>query len=384
MKRILSLLMALCLMLLCGCGTAETNATTVPSTEASEPSATETDPEPTQTDPEPTETDPEPTETEPVVLYTNPLTGEPLEALTTNRPYCIMFNNSQAAMPQHGVSQADILYETLVEGGMTRCMGVFYDLSSATEVFGSIRSARRDFVSLSQAYDAIYVHAGRSDNAEYGAKQYLAATGWDHIDGVHGAYAESYFYRNQDRISSGYSYEHTLFITPENVIAYATRMKCTLTRSESQDYGYSFDDEAVTVGSSAKSISVWFNYSSTPYSWNKSTSFRYDEDSKLYLASQYGSDYVDGNTGEALAFRNILVLNTGIRQNSTSEHMCIDTVGSGTGHFACNGMIVPIKWSRASVNDPFTYTLENGTPITFGVGKTYIAIVPKNAALQYE
>lgn len=378
MKRTLSLLMALCLILLCGCSPAET---TNPSATVTNPSAAETDPEPSQSDPE--VTDPDPTESEPVILYTNPLTGEPLEELTTNRPYCVMFNNAKAAMPQHGIGDADIVYETLVEGGATRCMGVFYDLSKANGTFGSMRSARRDFVSLAQSYDAIYVHAGQSDNADYGAKQYFESTGWDHIDGVHGAYAESYFYRDQDRIDDGYSFEHTLFITPENIIAYAARMKCTLTRGESVNYGYRFDDEYVIAGSSAKDLTLWFNYNSTPSSWNKSTSFRYQEDSKLYLASQYGSNYVDGNTGKTLAFRNILILNTDIRQNNSSIHMRIDTVGSGTGYFACNGMIVPIKWSRATPEEPFTYTLANGNPITFGVGKTYIAIVPKNAALQY-
>ena len=56
--------------------------------------------------------------------------------------------------------------------------------------------------------------------------------------------------------------------------------------------------------------------------------------------------------------------------------MNIDVVGEGEGYFACNGQMMKIKWSRPTESDPYTYTTENGTPITLGVGKTYIAIIP--------
>jgi hypothetical protein len=61
----------------------------------------------------------------------------------------------------------------------------------------------------------------------------------------------------------------------------------------------------------------------------------------------------------------------------------IDLEGKGTGYYACNGQVIPIKWSRESVYDPFTYTLKDGTPLTFGVGKTYIAIIPTNATVEW-
>lgn len=382
MKRALTLILAVFMMLLCGCTSTpeetipSTQATTQP-TQATDP--TQTDPEPTQTDPEPTQTDPEPTQTEPVVLYTNPLTGEPLEQLTTNRPYCVVFNNSKAAMPQHGVGQADILYETLIEGE-TRCMGVFYDFSAATQPLGSIRSARRDFIRLAMGYDAIYVHGGRS-SGEYGALEYLQATDWDHIDGVHGSGAEQYYYRTR---RENYSFEHTLFIDPEDAVAYAQKMKCTMSRDESVDFGWQFDEEAFFVGDTANKVTAWFNLSSTHSSkWHKSTTMNYNAETGLYEAFQYGADYIDGNTGETLTFRNVLILHTSMKTLDNTL-MKIDVVGSGTGYFACNGQIVPILWSRDSEYENFSYTLENGTPITFGVGKTYVAIIPNSGHVEYE
>jgi hypothetical protein len=55
-------------------------------------------------------------------------------------------------------------------------------------------------------------------------------------------------------------------------------------------------------------------------------------------------------------------------------------IGEGEGFYACNGQIVPIKWSRDSVNDPFTYTLTDGTPLVMGVGKTYVAVIGTSGA----
>lgn len=382
MKKILCLLLAL--TLLCGCGAGEPTPSTEPSTQATQESAEETEESTENT--EETEESSEATEGSMIteVLYTNPLTGEAMDEPSDNRPYCIMLNNSKAAMPQYGVGQADILYETLIEGE-TRCMGVYYDLEDVN-AFGAIRSARKYFIQLAMGYDAVYVHAGRSDNEGIGAKQYFEETGWDHIDGVHGPNAESYYYRDADRKAAGYSYEHTLFIKPQSIISYASKMGCTLTRDGGVEYGYQFDDDTVTVGSSAQEVTVWFNMSGAPSKWHKSTSFAYNADDKLYYASQYGTEYVDGATGQTLAFRNVLVLRTSVSvYDSQQGHLDIKTVGSGTGYYFCNGMMVEIEWSRESVYDPFTYTIKGSdTELTFGVGKTYIALVPNAAAVEYE
>ena len=53
-----------------------------------------------------------------------------------------------------------------------------------------------------------------------------------------------------------------------------------------------------------------------------------------------------------------------------------EIIGSGTGYFCTGGKYVPINWSRADVNSPYSYTTEDGTPITFTPGKTYCAIIP--------
>lgn len=319
----------------------------------------------------------------PVLNYRHPLTGEALAEPMLQRPVAVMLNNIRSAMPQHGVSQADILYEVLAEGGITRCVGIYTDINSVERI-GAIRSARLYYVQIAQGYGAAYVHAGGSAEA----RNYLSKIKNMDLDAGKSA---TYFYRDQDRLNSGYSLEHTLFSSGEKILGYAQQLGITTSYDEEKSYGMTFDDNKVIVGESAQKVAVYFNMGGNPGSGSKCTSFTYNPDTKTYFAFQSGnthgsgSDYIDGNTKETIAFRNVLALKMKtVDQNDKSHHLTVTSVGSGEGYFACNGQIVPIKWSRASVNEPFTFTLENGNPVTFGVGSTYIGVIPSNATVTFE
>ena len=386
MKRLFISLLILCL-LLCGCAAPAVN-TTVPATTVPPTTVPPTTVPPTTAAPEtepPTEPTTEPTTapTESPVLYRSPLTGEPLDEPMTARPFAVMLNNVRQAMPLCGASEADIIYEVSMEGGLTRCMGVFSDIASV-ESLGSIRSARKYFVSLAMSYDAIYVHYGKSDlpGTDVGAQQYMDETGWNHMDGTSHGYP--YFYENEDRKYDGYSAEHRHFLVGSRAVDYAKKNGFALTRSEPLDYGLQFAEDRIIVGDNAEKLTVWFNYGGTPSSHNKSTTLIYDSASGKYLSHQYGKENVDGNTGETLAFTNVLVLRTPTRRYQDTELLYVDVVGSGTGYYACNGQIIPIQWSRSSAYDPFVYTMENGTELTLSVGKTYVAVVPTKATVTYE
>lgn len=284
MKKQLAASLA-CLLLLTGCAKAPVTEDTTP-----------TDPETTPVTSAPTAA-PEtvPAETEKPVVHVNPLTGEALSApYDGSRPYAVMINNIQVAMPQCGTSHADIMYEVLAEGGVTRMMAIFSGLEGETPL-GSIRSLRPYYLSIARSYDAIMVHAGASE----GAYADLSNTGWDHIDGVQGANSGNYYYRVQSRIDNA-GYEHSLFIDMEDAVAYAEAMDC---RFQHEDYENAlvFSDQPLTGGTPASQVTVHFRTS-------KTTSFTYDAGTKLYAGAQYGSDWADGNDGTVLEFRNLLVL----------------------------------------------------------------------------
>lgn len=353
------------MVVLCGCSS-EAPPETQPSTQPSTQPTTATKPTQTQT---PAGTG----------KY-NPLTGEEIDDDGLLRPFAVVMNNTKADLPQYGVGDVDILYETLIEGE-TRMLGIFYDpVGSGAETLGTVRSARYYFIQIAQSYDAVYVHNGGSNDPEIGGYDYFRKTGWPHMDCITSPGGQQYFYNP----NGGSDLTGRVVIRPQGVIDLAKKLDIKTTREEPLNTGMKFDDDAVTIGKSGVKAKVWFNMSGTPSEkWHKSTTFTYNEKDKLYYAAQYGSDYVDGNDGKTISFRNVLVLRTAISQKSGSQLMYVNTTGSGTGYFLCNGQMLEINWSREKVTDPFQYTLaSNGEPITFGVGKTYVAFVPNKALVE--
>ncbi len=344
MKRYLAMILAVLMLLLCGaCGTKNEN------TSGSEPAAATPAAE---------------TETPASDLYA-PLTGEPQsEDTSAARPYAVMINNIIYAQPQVGVSKADWIYEVPAEGGITRMMAIFSDLPDVESV-GSIRSLRPYYLSIALSYDAIVIHGGGSEQAYSDLTTYHA----DHLDGVRDDRAVSgMFYRDPSRGAHGS--EHTLFFYGEKVAPLAEEYGFRLEHQADYTTGLSFSDDASAQGTGdADSVTVTFNTS-------KTTKFTYHADTGKYTAAQYGSDYIDGATGEVVGFSNVLVLSASMRAVDDYGRLAVELTGSGTGYLATGGTYVPIKWSRSSVNDCFTYTLEDGTPLELARGTTFAAIIP--------
>ena len=361
MKRLFALMLALCL-LLCACGSkpAETTAppeTTVPPTTVPVTTA------PPETTAPPTVT------TEPAPADINPLTGEALAEETSLRPYAIMINNLVKAVPQCGISKADMIYEIIAEGSVTRFMAIFHDLSDVG-VIGPVRSVRPYFYRVAQHYGAILSSAGGSDEAI----DMIKSAGYDYLNGIAGA--GSWFYRDEWRRSNR-GYEHSLMTTGENLMK-AAEKKGYSTTMEDVDYGFNFTDEAMTAGESAGEITVWF------YSNGKKTIMSYDAESGLYAMTQHGAASVDGNDDAPITFRNVLILEADSHVKDKKGHLEVKMTGTGKGYYARDGKIVPITWSRDGYTDHYVYTDESGEPISFGVGKTYVAITPDGSPLSYK
>ena len=370
MKRILTLLLAALLL----CSAAACSSRGNPTTETPEdvrsipeaPAVEET-PEPTPTPtptptPEPTE-EPEPTQ-EPEPACRDLFNGEGREEPNTDRPFAVMINNLKQAQPQCGISAADIIYEVLAEGGVTRMMAIFSDIQSA-EHLGSIRSIRPYYIDISLAYGAVTCHAGGSDDAYSRLKNEKI----ENIDGVRGSYPLTVFYRDQTRKYSGYAVEHTLFTEGESLYKCAESLKYDLTLPEGYDNGLRFvKDGTPENGASAEKIDVTFNS-------GKSTGLSYHADTGLYTAEQHGGSYNDGNTKEAVTFRNVLAIWAPTKVLDNYGRLKIDLIGSGEGYFACGGQYVEISWVRDSVQDCFHYYLADGSELQLGAGTTYIAVL---------
>ncbi|NLL39460.1 MAG: DUF3048 domain-containing protein [Clostridiales bacterium] len=357
MRRKLAVLLLFMIVFLSACGGKQEHTPTPEPT--AEPTAL-----PSPVLPEET---PEPT---PYNGPVNPLTGMPVsEDISGLRPLAIMLNNIYEALPQHGIGKADIIYETLAEGGITRMLAIYQDITGAGKI-GSIRSARSYYLDLAQGHDAIFIHAGGSPQAY----DEIYSRGVSNIDGVNGNY--EIFYRNKER--ANYSYEHTLFSTDELINEYLPTY--SIRREHPEDYSYKMlfaDDGTPENGESAQVMKVKF-------SDYKTGVFEYDPQSGLYMASQYGEIMADGNTGEQVGVKNLLVLyaSVGNLENDAYGRIAIDLTGSGKGLFASGGKYIPITWKKDGYTSQFEYFLEDGTDLIFGRGSTYICIVPINSKVE--
>jgi len=342
-------------------------------------------------DPEP-ELEPEPEPESPIVIssypepigpvqpepeeYTgplNPLTGLPTGGveIQMNRPLAVVIDNIIPALPQFGVSKADIIYEILVEGGATRMLALFQDPSEAG-VIGAVRSARLYTVDLAQSYDAIFMFSGGSPQANAAIRNRRIT----HIvDG--GGRGAQVFYRDRSRRAP-----HNLMTSGSLLEQHLPYLDLRLEHSGDFEHSLAFAKNGTPeYGSPATTFTVVFSPNA------KSTSFSFNEETGLYSVRQHGRDHVDGNTNTQLEITNVLILRmaTSGVPGDTAGRLAITTTGSGTGYFVNGGKYIPINWSRADNDSQFVYTLNDDydTPLILGAGRTYICIIRSNMTVEF-
>lgn len=308
----------------------------------------------------------------------NPLTGLLMDEKWENqRPVAVMLNNLKGSLPQQGNGQADVIYEVLAEGGITRMVALYQEIDLIDTV-GSIRSARPYYIELAMGHDAIFIHAGGSQDAYSSIRKW----GTTALDGVNGPYlnnkgAESnLMWRDTDRMSK-MSYEHT-------VVSNGNAMMEFIPESAWRDIGeayaspFIFVDDVSLDGENATVVTV-------PFSTYKTGAFEYDGESGLYVVSQYGNVTVDGNTQESLTAQNVLILKARcVDTYDDLDHIDVYVTGSGSGYYATDSQIIPINWSKSAYNEPMVYTTEDGALLELQRGTTYINIVPLNAKVTWE
>lgn len=378
MKRTACFLCAALMLLLCACGSSNQPA----STDAPTPPPTETPaqvtPSPVPTAPATQEPDPVPTEDpveepDPEPAFVHPLTGLPTEEdLSGNKPVAIMLNNIKAAMPQQGNSQADIIYEVLAEGGITRMLGVYQDISKLG-IVGSVRSARLYYLELALGHDAVFVHAGGSPEF-YNKKE---AWGLSTVDGVNGYYAYAstgLFWRNRERVPGNYyAYEHSLITSGEKLTQILTARNVLGAHRSGYENPLVFADWQKAAPADGDVITAL----AVPFSNYKSTTFHYDSETGLYSVEQYGTPYIDGNDGSQITVTNVIVLNTACSVVDDAGRITVD-LSSGEGWFTCGGRFVSIRWEKGGKDQPLRYYDLSGNPLVLGKGKTYVCIIPRS------
>lgn len=376
MKKIsLFLALALSVFVLAGCSGGDGKETETPKQTQEESTAAPTE---EMTEPA-SEAETEPADEKPGYVRSH-LTGEWIEEeIGAKRPIAVMINNIQAALPQSGISEADVIYECMVEGGLTRLMAIFQDVEGLDKI-GPVRSARTYYVYLAGEWNAFYFHFGQ---CEY-AKPYLSAYITQNVNGVLGSDGNAY-YRTTDRqaphnaYTSGEKMEDMLAQKAEdgyirNLDAFYETLKATYTTEIEPEYKEHFqfakDGEEVTLdnGVKAENIEVGFVYNHS--------NFVYDSASKQYLHNQYGGAHIDQENGQQLAFDNVFILYSEKSDYYGTKYLQFDLWSDGDGYYMTHGKAIPIRWIKNTEWGPMEFVDENGNEITVNQGKTWISIVP--------
>lgn len=289
------------------------------------------------------------------------LTGEWLpEEETKNRPFAIMLGNTTDALPQYGIGKADVLYECLVEGGLTRLMGIFDNYNDAPK-YGSVRSCRLYYAYIAKEYDAIYAHYGQASNA----KSFLNSDAIDNLNGLEGAMDSIMFYRSGDRPAP-----HNVFTTPEGITAGIEKKGYRTTYADDYTGHFLFSDGKDPVVLDGKD--AYAMQTSYP---NSKTWFEYDAESGMYKRFHYKKEHVDGETGEQLTFTNVIFQFIPGRVIDDKGRMEFDTVGSGKGIYFTGGKCEDITWKKDSLESPSLFYDNNGDQLVMNPGKTSICII---------
>lgn len=281
---------------------------------------------------------------------------------SNSRPIAVMINNHSKARPFHsGLNDAHIVYEMIVEGGITRLMAVFKD--QKTERIGSVRSSRHNFLDYALENDAVYVHFGWSEKA----KSDISTLGVNNINGLY----DSGFWRDR---SLGVATEHTAYTSMEKIDQMIARHKYRTTSDKENLLNYSIDEIDISTSTDA----LIANNISIPYSTTSRPSYTYDSVNKVYLRSFNGVKHVDYVTKEQYSFKNIIIAKIENYSFDSYGRQDLRNIGTGEGYFITNGYAVPITWTKSSRSSQTVYKNIDGTEIKVNDGSTFIQLQPIN------
>lgn len=352
MKRTTALLVAIAMIALCFCGCTGKPTQETTTVEATEATTVET------------------TKKEKVYdKKTNLLTGIPnlSDGAIGKRPVAVMVNNIKKSLPQYGISDADIIFEVLVEGGITRMMALYGDYTRIPNVC-SVRSCRYYFPIFAHGFDAVYCC--------FGSNQSLGTTTLKRIkiDYFDGQFYSALYGRDAERKKT-YAKEHTAYLKGSDVPATLKKegVRSDILKGRKEPF-FNFN----SPNKPKKVSDTVCNKATLNFSKFYWSGFTYDKASKTYLKTHEEKAHIDQKTGNQLAFTNVLVLTTSVNEfNDGTGLIKVDWKG-GSGCYLSMGTAKPIKWSKASESAPIKLTDKNGKPLKLNAGKSYIGVIPSS------
>ena len=309
-------------------------------------------------------------------------------------------HDRELGRPQSGVSYADVVYEAVAEGGITRFMGVFYcDVISEVVNIAPVRSARIYFLDLASEYGnkPIFMHVGGANNfsgsgdtaKEVRALETLETLGWrvpkgNDFDTTYDS-AFPVFWRNYDRLDHTVATEHTMMASLD--AAYEEAAKRGLGAKDSKGNSWEknftpwkFADEKPASNPSATQISFEFWKNKPDYN----VTWKYDSKTNSYLRENGGKSHIDLDTKAQLSAKNVVILFSKERGPVDKNlHMLYTVIGNGKALVFQNGAAIEASWEKTAINDMIVFKDNSGKEINFVRGITWVEVVPSGNTIDY-
>jgi len=333
------------------------------------------------------------------------------EIWETRRPMTVSVENNVDARPQSGLSSADIVYEVVAEGGITRFLSVFYCGASAKDTkIAPIRSARVYLVNWAAEYgkNPIFVHVGGANNICNGdecpangqkpkgdidptvdAFKLLDTLGWrgakgnDFDGGTNVGYPA--VVRDQYRLGSKSAWEHSVVGSSDKLFDEAKSRGFGAKGDDGKAWDttfvpWKFKDEAAVATSTTNDISFEFWKGQTDYN----VSWKYDKSQNAYLRTNGGKEHIDHETGKQIAVKNVVVMQVEEKGPVDKEkHMFYTTIGKGNALIFQNGDVIKGTWEKKTQLDRTKFMDSNGKEVAFVRGQIWIDAIPKGNEVKY-
>ncbi len=370
-RWLLAALLAVLLFICAACGQAQESSGTSVQAPASSSSA------PAEKEPEP-----QPASTSKVEYLTGLPKGD--DYPEGQRIGAVMVNNIAVCRPLSGLSEADVLVEAKVEGGITRFMALYKDYKTIPRV-GPVRSSRDQFFQLLLPSYGFLVHIGES------VVQREYRQNWDYSEfDIDGDFTGDIVAWDKDRRAAGFAQEHTAYTDGGLISAHVESADLDDRRTYNSSF-FNFhaptapafvptDSDVLHTGSAAEVEII--------HSPNYTTYFTYNTEAHLYEMSMYNLETklveptVDEGSGRRLAFENVIVAFAGMEAYTGHEDKDLQkvTFGQGVGVYFTEGAFMPIMWKKEGPQDPLRiYEISgDGKQVEVNPGKSYLALVDED------
>lgn len=314
------------------------------------------------------------------------------------RPITAVIENHADSRPASGLDRADVVYEAVAEGGITRFLAVFYCGAAAQDVeISPVRSARIYYVDWAAEYGnyPIFMHVGGANRyggttdtvPEADALGLLETLGWRVPGGndFDTTYDSGFpiFWRDYERLDKPSATEHTM--TASLDAAYKEADKRGLkAKYEGIAWDKNFDewkfedDNPSSPDATKISFGFWEDYGDYDVTWE------YDRDSNSYKRENGGKAFVDLITNEQISAKNVVV--QFVKEKGPvdrNKHMIYTTIGEGDALIFKNGEVIEGTWEKDSRTDRTIFYDEDGSEIEFVRGQIWIEAVPAGNDVDY-